>query len=223
MTKGLAPREIEYWAATPFALELRSSGNGSRKIGGYAATFNSKSHDLGGFREVIENRAFAKSAADQFPGVSCRYEHRELLGTTAAGTLQLQIDTRGLDYTVDIPRSREDILELTERRDLRFSSFSFQAYEQNWTYEDSIPTRHLESVRLIDVAPVANPAYPSGPSVGLRGLAVQFNADPDDVYRMARENETSQAIRQDSRIQVYERASSPGLTDGNGESATDTV
>jgi hypothetical protein len=32
MTKGLAPREIEYWAATPFALELRSSGNGSRKI-----------------------------------------------------------------------------------------------------------------------------------------------------------------------------------------------
>jgi hypothetical protein len=94
-----------------------------------------------------------------------------------------------LDYTVDVPRLREDILELTERRDLRFSSFSFQAYEQNWTYEDSIPTWHLESVRLIDIAPVANPAYPSGPSVGLRSLAVQFNADPDDVYRMARENE----------------------------------
>lgn len=72
---------------------------------------------------------------------------------------------------------------------MRFSSFSFQAYEQNWTYEDATPTRHLESVRLIDVAPVANPAYPSGPSVALRSLSSQFNADPVDVYRMAHDGE----------------------------------
>src|SRR5258708_17022242 len=93
------------------------SARGSRKAGGYAAVFNSPSHFLGSFREVIENRAFAKAQSDGFPGLVCRYEHSRLalLGSVAAGTLEVRTDATGLEYVVDIPKSMDDVLELVER------------------------------------------------------------------------------------------------------------
>jgi hypothetical protein len=48
--------------------------------------------------------------------------------------------------------------------------------------------RHLISVRLIDVSAVSQPAYPDA-TVGLRSLALQFDADSDDVFDIARENQ----------------------------------
>jgi Caudovirus prohead serine protease len=105
-----------------------------------------------------------------------------------AGTLELAIDSRGLDYVCDVPKSRDDVLELVERGDLRSSSLSFQAFDQEWQYDHSIPVRHLTSVRLLDVSPVSSPAYLNASCV-LRSLAVQFDADPEDVFALAREND----------------------------------
>ena len=127
-----------------------------------------------------------------------RYEHRDLLGTVAAQTLRLAVDRVGLDYEVDLPDTSagNDVLALTQRRDLRSSSFSFQCYDQELSHENGFAVRHLVSVRLIDVSPVTIPAYPDS-SLALRSLAAQFSADPDDVFQMAPRQPTFQAIRQD--------------------------
>lgn len=164
----------------------------ARTIGGYAAVFNRLSQNLGGFVERLDPGFFAKSAADGFPGVMARYNHddNQLLGTTAAGTLRLTVDGTGLDYVVDVPRTREDVLELVQRGDVQKSSFAFITFEDDWGVTDQgFPLRTLLSGRLVDVAPVNSPAY-MDTSVGTRNIALdslahKFDADPAQVRTMA--------------------------------------
>jgi HK97 family phage prohead protease len=207
MARG-STREVET-RGTALAVELRS-GASSRAIGGLAAVFGRRSQDLGGFTEVVEKSAFNRTLGDG-GNVVCRFEHETLLGTTAAGTLQLNVEQRGLDYVVDVPFSREDVLELVQRGDIRSSSFSFQAMEQEWRHDLGFPVRHLVSVRLIDVAPVTIPAYEDA-TVALRSLGVQFDADPNDVFDMARDHELSKLfVRTDNRGRHQTRTGAQAL------------
>jgi HK97 family phage prohead protease len=133
---------------TALSVELRAAaGSSSRQLGGYAAVFNTPSRDLGGFTERLHPAVFNKSAGDQWPDVVCRFNHLDdaasLLGTTRAGTLKLAIDTRGLDYTVTPPAGRGDVIELVSRGDVCQSSFSFQAYDNEWDYRDGHDTANL--------------------------------------------------------------------------------
>lgn len=196
-------REIET-RATPSAVELRSARS-SRRVGGLAAVFGKRSQPLTGYVEMVERSAFSKMAGDGWNAVMARYEHRDLLGTTAAGTLQLEILTQGLDYTVDCPETSagNDVLTLTSRGDLRNSSFAFQVFDDDFTYDGgSLPVRHLISVRLIDVSPVSTPAYPDA-TVGLRSLAAHYDTDPEHVFTMARENRLLDLfVRTDNRRPV---------------------
>ena len=110
----------------------------------------------------------------------CRYNHdpNMVLGTTAGGTLQLRTDNVGLDYEVLPPKSRADILELVERRDIQFSSFAFRVPPggDEWgTTDQNYPMRTLHEVQLVDVAPVLDPAYPDA-TAGLRSLAAAMEA-----------------------------------------------
>ena len=197
MTRGFSTREIET-RGTPLAVELRRSAS-SRAIGGLAAVFGKRSQNLGGFVEVVEKSAFSQSQGHGFPGVVCRFEHETLLGTTASGTLQLRTNEHGLDYTVDVPLSRQDVLELVERGDIRNSSFSFQVYDQEWRHDAGFPVRHLVSVRLIDTAPVTIPAYEDA-TVALRSLGIQFDAPAEEIFDMARDHELSKLfVRTDNR------------------------
>jgi HK97 family phage prohead protease len=145
-------------------IELRSGGGGSTLIG-YAAVFNSLSGDLGGFREVIKPGAFDRSLASG-TNVMARAEHdsKLLLGTTAARTLRLSVDGRGLRYEVDVPDTTagRDVLTLVRRGDLAKSSFAFYTPKggDKWPPQaDGSIVRELHSVELVDVAPVAVPAY----------------------------------------------------------------
>jgi uncharacterized protein len=187
--RGASTRDVEY-RSVPTAVELRSSMTG-RTIGGYGVKFGTKSSPIGGaYLEVVEPSAFSKSRSDGWPGVVCRYQHKDemLLGTVSAGTLRLSQDDIGIDYSVDVPESRSDVLELVQRNDITSSSFAFQAYDAEFDFDGGdLPVRHLTSCRLIDVAPVTIPAYPDA-TVGLRSLAMQFGEDPDDVFELARDN-----------------------------------
>ena len=186
-------RYISTYIPTGSQIEVRSAVDGrpSRTIGGYAAVFNRYSEDLGGFREKIDPAFFTKSRADGYPGVVCRFNHQDnfLLGTIHSGTLRLQVDDEGLFYEVDLPECRNDVLEMTQRRDLAHSSFAFQCYDDEWSAGDGgYPMRMLLKGRLIDVAPVTVPAYPDA-TVGLRSLAKFVDAPIEDVKEKAAENE----------------------------------
>ncbi|MFF4576911.1 HK97 family phage prohead protease [Streptomyces sp. NPDC001373] len=175
---------------TKVPVELRAQSD-KKTIGGYAAVFNRQSSNLGGFVEVVDPAAFNASRGDGWPDVIARYNHDDnmLLGSTGSGTLRLMLDGTGLDYEVDPPRARADILELVQRGDVRKSSFAFRTIEDEWgTTDQGFPMRTLLRVQLVDVAPVNTPAYPDS-SAGLRSLARHMHADFEEVRRMADEDE----------------------------------
>jgi uncharacterized protein len=197
---------------TTLPVELRATGD-SPKIGGYAAKFNKESRNLGGFIEIVQPTFFNKSRGDNWPDVMARYNHTMLIGTTAAGTLQLRVDEIGLDYEVVPPQSRADVVELVQRGDVRKSSFAFRLPGEggdDWGMtEQGYPKRSLISGQLVDVAPVDDPAYLDtttalralgnpdseqavhlrdqglGPEAALRSLAVKMSADFDEVRELA--------------------------------------
>lgn len=177
-------------------VEYRSKDNERPKIGGYAAKFMRQSRNLGGFVEQIDKAAFNKSRGDGWPNVRARYNHEILLGTTAASTLELDLDDVGLRYDVFPPASRADVVELVQRGDVQHSSFAFRTIEDDWGLNDlDIPLRTLMSVQLVDVAPVDDPAY-WDTSVGARAiqpafesLAAKFEASADEVRSLGQQNE----------------------------------
>ena len=163
----------------------------SRRIGGYAAKFNTYSRDLGQFVEEIDPAFFNKSKGDGWPGVICRFNHEDsqLLGTTESGTLNCNLDRDGLLYDVLPPPSMRHVVEWVERRDVRKSSFAFRCFEDEWTMtSDGGPLRRLHSGQLIDTAPVVTPAYVDT-SAGLRSLASRFDASYEEVRSLAEARE----------------------------------
>lgn len=187
---------------TSVPVEIRTSSDNTRTIGGYAAKFDRMSQNLGGFVERIDRGFFNKSRGDGWPGVIARYNHDDnmLLGTTAAGTLRLGIDDVGLQYEVDTPMARADVYELVGRGDVRQSSFAFGVFEDDWGVTDQgFPLRTLVSGRLFDVAPVNTPAY-EDTSVALRSLAAKFDASLEDVTKLSADGEL---------IRFFKRTDSP--------------
>lgn len=182
--------ERRYTSGDTGKAELRADGEGKR-IGGYAAVFNRNSKNLGGFIEVVDPIAFNQSRGDGWPEVIARYNHddNQLLGTTAAGTLRMGLDSYGLTYDVLPPVSMSHVVELVERGDVRKSSFAFRTVADDWGItEQGYPLRRLTGVQLVDVAPVNVPAYPDS-TAGLRSLADKFNADLEEVRSMAEADE----------------------------------
>jgi len=182
-------------------VEMRYAGDGGEWIGGYAAVFRPRqSRNLGGFVEQVDPAAFTEARASGWRNVVCRYNHNNdlVLGTTAAGTLQLNMDGVGLDYSVLPPEARSDVRELVQRGDIRFSSFAFRCAPggDEWGITDqNFPRRILHDVTLLDVAPVLTPAYPDATaavratSPALRSLADYMQVGVDEVRALADDDE----------------------------------
>lgn len=165
--------ERRYIAADvePIAIEERSGAQ--PKIRGLAAVYGARSRDLGGFTEVIEPGAFdhlidrRRSTAAEDVVALFNHDASHLLGRTAAGTLSLWSDSRGLWYEIDpIPNTTlgRDLLEHLRLGNVRGSSFAFTVDEAGQRYdraEDGAITRHITRVSgLFDVSPCTTPAYP---------------------------------------------------------------
>jgi uncharacterized protein len=185
----MTDREVELRVT---AIENRSTET-YRRIGGLGVPYGKPSRLLpGGFREVVENRALAKTLADKINVVSRLEHHPEwLLGSTDAGTMRLRNDPNvGLDYEVDLPATTagNDTYVLTKRGDLKSASMGFVAYEEEFRHEGSVLVRHLLSIKLTEISPTSTPAYPQT-QTALRHLAQQFGEDPDDIFELARKDE----------------------------------
>lgn len=175
--------EVAYRAAA-------EDSDGPGVLAGYAAVYNKRSRDLGGFIEQIASTAFAKSLKDG-ADVVARYNHRDegLLGRVSSGTLRLGGSIAGHDvkvglpYEVDLPDTTtgRDLAVLAKRGDVYQSSFAFQTVKDQWDEtDDGYPLRTLVEVKLIDVAPVNDPAYPDA-TVGIRSLADHLGTDVDTI------------------------------------------
>ena len=147
-------------------------------IVGTAVIFNSESRDLGGFREVIDPKAldkFFESRGDDVD-VAALWSHdtSQVLGRTP-NTLTLTRDDEGLHFTLVPPASRQDIVELVERSDVRGASFAFTVSKggEAWDDNDGTAIRTITEIdELFEISLVLQPAY-EATQVGLarRSLA----------------------------------------------------
>ena len=133
------------------------------KIRGYAALFNT-SYDLGWFQETIRPGAF-KESLDNGDDVRGLFNHETslILGRSAAGTLALGEDEKGLWYEITVPDTQlgRDLVTSIGRGDITQSSFSFETIEDDWHTNDGEEERILIRVKLWDVSPVTFPANPA--------------------------------------------------------------
>ena len=156
-------------------LERRDEGS-SRKISGYAAVFDSWSNPLVWFREKIDARAFDN--ADFSRCILCfNHDTDKILARTSSGTLQLEIDEKGLRFTAEMPNTTtgNDVLELIRRGDISQCSFAFHVREDSWNYLSDVDPKALDERTITDidyvydVSPVVHPAY-DDTSVAARSL-----------------------------------------------------
>jgi len=99
------------------------------------------------------------------PDVRALFNHNpdNVLGRTAAGTLSLSIDSRGLAYSINPPDTQlaNDLMVSLRRKDITGSSFGFVVARDQWTDnpDGTITRTILEIDQLLDVSPVTYPAY----------------------------------------------------------------
>ena len=148
------------------------TSDGSLKIGGYAATFNSEATGLN-FREVIAPGAFTRALASQDPVFLLVNHDMEgiPLASTQSGTLQLRQDKTGLymEATLDPANPKAQELSSAVRRgDMDKMSFAFTVSPDGQTKDAGLRTL-TDIERLYEVSVVTLPAYDST-SVGMRSV-----------------------------------------------------
>jgi len=117
--------------------------------------YSQRSADLGGFEEIMQPGCLRNA---DLSGLVARVDHAGLPIGRYPATIQLEDRDDGLHWSVELPRSRDDIREAVQRGDLKSSSWRMQVGRDRWDGD----TRHIEEVRsLHDVSVVVNPAYPS--------------------------------------------------------------
>jgi HK97 family phage prohead protease len=146
--------------------EIRFEGD-TPIISGYAAIFDSLSHDLGGFRETIRQGAF-KPALKSDTYLFWQHRSDQVLGRKKAGTLKLKEDDRGLHIEAKPPNWAAGYIESIQRRDVTGMSFGFIAETDEWDHKKNIRTL-TKIAELPEVSIVTFPAYPATDvSVALR-------------------------------------------------------
>lgn len=150
--------------------------NGNSYIEGYAAVFDKRSQNLGGFVEVVTRSAFTKTLNEADVRGLYNHDPNMVLGRSRSGTLELVTDTRGLHYRILAPGTTyaNDLLIIMDRGDVDQSSFAFYKIDDRWALNDqSFPERSLLEVGLVDVSPVTYPAYLEATSSVTREAAIE--------------------------------------------------
>ncbi len=177
---GMAKRETRNVDAD---FEIREKGDGMTFVG-YAAKFNSRSENLGGFVETIMPGAFKRSLRSRNDvKLLVNHDAGRVLASTRSGTLRLKEDSVGLRVEADLPNTTDgrDMAELLRRGDLSSMSFGFSVVKDSWSNDGT--ERSLESVRLFETSIVAFPAY-QATEASVRAyeqLATRANVDADDL------------------------------------------
>jgi HK97 family phage prohead protease len=137
-------------------------------LDGYAATFDSLSNDLGGFKERLQAGCFSRALQER-QDVRCLRNHNPdfVLGRTKNGTLRLAEDKTGLNFRCMLDRNNPEHVSLhasVKRGDIDSMSFAFIQKAQSWTDEkdengETCAIRNIKDCDLRDVSPVCYPAY----------------------------------------------------------------
>jgi uncharacterized protein len=205
--KGEALSKLETRIVEVDKFEIREDTDGMH-LEGYAALFNSRSENLGGFTETIKPGAFRASLKAR-NDIKLLWNHNSdiVLGSTRAGTMTLIEDDRGLRVSALLPNNTagRDARESISRGDVTGFSFGFSMPARGgdeWNSEGT--ERVLKSVRLHEVSVgVAFPAYPeTNGTATMRGLdkiAKRADVDADALADALLKIENGEDITSDDR------------------------
>lgn len=130
--------------------------------------------DHGGFMEIIERGATAKSIKDG-ADVRLLFDHEGIpLARTASGTMRLISDDMGMMVDADLdPESpyAQSVRSAITRGDADHMSFAFRVVRQEWN--DDYTVRRIKEVALYDASVVTYPAS--------EATVVQMNNAPADT------------------------------------------
>lgn len=133
------------------------------RIVGYAARFNVKSEDLGGFREVIMPGAFRDSIKSDEVVALWNHDAAKPIARTGNGTLVLEEDDKGLrmEATPDETTWAQDALKSVKAGTVYRTSFGFRIKDakKDQEFNEDGSLRTLHKVSVFDVSPVTYPAY----------------------------------------------------------------
>lgn len=210
-------------------VEMRDA-EGPPKITGYAARFNVKSEDLGGFREVIAPGAFADSIKRDEVVALWNHDASKPIARTGNGTLKLEEDDKGLrmEATPDDTSWAQDALKSVKAGTVYRTSFGFRLTDrekdQEWSEDGK--TRTLKRVSVFDVSPVTFPAYRQT-RIGVRAERIASLMDRLDKGEELRDAEL--AFLKDAVDQLRQALNGPppghrdGPGSGDGRSAQDSL
>jgi HK97 family phage prohead protease len=189
--------------------EVREDGEGMH-LEGYAALFNSRSENLGGFTETIAPGAFSASLKSR-NNIFLLWNHDSgsPLASTRAGSLVLREDEKGLRISATLANTSvgRDVRELVATKVVSGFSFGFSLPTRGGdSWSDDGTERVLKSVRLHEVSLTPFPAYQgtNGTATvrGLDKLAKRANVDADALADALLKLEQGEEITADDRAIV---------------------
>lgn len=156
-------------------IETRNESDNDLYLEGYFAVFNEVYKVWEGATESIAPGAFTDCISGD---VRALYNHNDdfILGRTAAGTLELKEDNRGLWGRIKLNRNDTDAMNVYERikrGDITGCSFGFNIAEEETEYRDD-GTVHWTIKKvdpLFEISPTIFPAY-EATSVSARGKQI---------------------------------------------------
>lgn len=153
------------------SVEFRGEGDAKEPVAftGKAIVCNSRSHNLGGFVEIIDPKALDEADLSDVVGLF-NHDRSMVLGRTTSGTLKLTRDADGgLSYRIAYDPTDPDhvrVMAKIQRGDVVGSSFAFRVAPDGdkWDHESTDTTdiyvRTVTKIsRISDVCPVTTPAY----------------------------------------------------------------
>jgi HK97 family phage prohead protease len=189
--------------------EVREDGDGMH-LEGYAALFNSRSENLGGFTETIAPGAFNASLKSR-NNIFLLWNHDSgaPLASTRAGSLMLTEDDKGLRISATLANTSvgRDVRELVATKVVSGFSFGFSLPTRGGdSWNDNGTERVLKSVRLHEVSLTPFPAYTqTNGTATVRGwdkLAKRANVDADALADALLKLEQGEEITADDRAIV---------------------
>lgn len=201
-------RDYEFAEGDGLVIEERAGG--MPVIRGYAVVYNRLSVEFpGGFRERIMPGAFDK-VLDRKRGRAdlvsyFNHDPNVMLGRESSGTLKVWSDERGVGFEVTPPRTREDIVELISRGDVKGASFTFSLAGQKgeaFVKDESTgrAVREIREANIYELGPVVQPAYPS------TSAAVAMRSFERWIEQQREEEENPQAV-----VERHVRNAAPAL------------
>jgi hypothetical protein len=146
----------------------------TRKLVGYATTFNCLSEDRGGYCFTVVPGAFAASIARDDVVAMFNHSADMVLGRTSNGSLKLAEDAKGLKIEMDLPDTQfgRDMYTLVARGDVKQMSFGGIIIREMLHSDPDLDVISIHEFKLWDVSPVTFPAFEEGrTTIGVEAVA----------------------------------------------------